>query len=142
VAQVDDQLAEISWRDPWYPEATDLRVNWRTRVTHPEQRKRYAEEAIGMIDRLAMLSPTLGLYGFRARAGFNSEQPAVVVESVSAYAKLAGRMVKFRINSADSLRQDQKALTTILDDSARLPGSDPGRLAEVRAEVAALSQIN
>ena len=82
------------------------------------------------------------MYGFRARAGFNAQQPDVVIESVSAYAKLAGRMVSFRINSVASLRQDQKALGTILDDAAKLPGVDAARLAEVRAEVAALEKIS
>jgi hypothetical protein len=41
----------------------------------------------------------------------------------------------------ESLRQDQKALTTILDDAAKMAGADAARMAEVRAEVAALAQI-
>jgi predicted membrane-bound spermidine synthase len=141
VAQADGELAEIPWTDAWYPEASELRINWRTRVTNPQQKKRYGEEAIGMIDRACLLSPTLALYGFRARAGFNSERPEIVVESVASYAKLAGRMVTFRINSVESLRQDQKALTTILDDAAKMSGVDTVRLGEVRAEVAALARI-
>jgi len=141
VAQSDDRLAEIGWTDPWFAEANELRINWRTRVTSPQQKKRYAEEAITMIDRACLLSPTLALYGFRARAGFNSDQPEIVVESVSAYAKLAGRMVRFHVNAPESLRQDQKALTVILDDAARMTGVDTVRLAEVRAEVAALAKI-
>jgi hypothetical protein len=141
VARADEKLAEIPWSDPWYPEAAEMRINWRTRVVNAQVLKRYGEEAIAMIDRSCLLSPTLALYGFRARAGFNAGQPAVVIESVSAYAKLAGRMVRFHINPAESLRQDQKALTMILDDAAKMAGADATRIAEVRAEVAALAQI-
>jgi hypothetical protein len=141
VAQSDGQLAEVSWTDAWFPEANELRINWRTRVLSPQQKKRYGEEAIAMIDRACLLSPTLALYGFRARAGFNAERPEIVVESVSAYAKLAGRMVSFRVNSVESLRQDQKALTTILDDAAKMSGVNAARLAEVRVEVAGLANI-
>jgi hypothetical protein len=141
VALADDKLAEIAWSDPWHPEAAEMRINWRTHVMNPQVMKRYGEEAIAMIDRSCLLSPTLALYGLRARAGFNAAQPEIVVESVSAYAKLAGRMVRFHINPVESLRQDQKALTTILDDAAKMAGADAARMAEVRAEVAALAQI-
>jgi hypothetical protein len=141
IAQSDDQLAAIPWTDAWYPEASELRINWRTRVTSPQQKKRYAEEAIAMIDRACLLSPTLGLYGFRARAGFNADRPEIVIESVSAYARLAARMVTARVNPVESLRHDQTALTTILDDVARMSGVDVIRLAEVRAEVAGLAKI-
>jgi len=101
VARADDRLAEIAWSDPWYAEAAEMRINWRTHVMNPQVMKRYGEEAIAMIDRSCLLSPTLALYGLRARAGFNAAQPEIVVESVSAYAKLAGRMVRFHINPVD-----------------------------------------
>jgi len=63
-------------------------------------------------------------------------------QRIGRYAKLAGRMVSFHVNSVESLRQDQKALTTILDDAAKMAGIDAVRLAEVRAEVAALARIS
>jgi spermidine synthase len=139
VARADALLAEVPWTDPWYPEAIELRINWRTRVTNPEQQKRFGDEALTMIDRLAIMSPTLGLYGLRARAGFASKRPGVVVESVSNYARLAAGMVRSNVNTAESLRQDTRALTEILDDAEKLPGVDLARLAEVRAEVAAMT---
>jgi hypothetical protein len=139
VAIADAQLAEIPWNDPWYPEALELRVNWRTRVNNPEQKKRYGDEAIPMIDRLAIMNPTLALYGMRARAGFAAQRPAVVVESVSNYARLAAGMGRAGIVSADALRQDSKGLGAILDDAARMKDSDAARIAEVRAELAALA---
>src|SRR5688572_17839244 len=48
VAVADDRLAEIAWADAWYPEALDLRINWRTRVTGGGQARRYGDEAIPM----------------------------------------------------------------------------------------------
>jgi hypothetical protein len=58
---------------------------------------------------------------------------------VSNYARLAGGMVHSGVNTAESLRQDSRALVQILDDAEKMPGVDLARLAEVRAEVAALT---
>jgi hypothetical protein len=141
VAKADPQLAEIPWTDPLYPETNDLRINWRTRVNATEIRKRFAEEALQMIDRACLLNPTLTLYGFRARAGFGAERPDIVLESVAAYAKFAAALVRSRVKTVATLRQDQKALGAILDDAAKLPGVEPVRLAEVRVTVARLAQL-
>jgi hypothetical protein len=138
VAAADDQLAEIGWSDAWYPEALELRVNWRTRVTSPEQSRRFGEEAIPMIDRMSIMNPTLSLYGMRARAGFAAKNPAVVVESVSAYARLAAGLARAGVISSEALRQDSKSLNSILADAERMSGADRARIAEVRAEVATL----
>ena len=91
-----------------------------------------------MIDRLALMNPTLALYGMRARAGFAAKRPDVVVESVSSYARLAAGMARAGIVSNDALRQDGKALGGILDDASRMPQADAARIAEVRGELAAL----
>jgi hypothetical protein len=139
VARADSLLAEVPWTDPWYPEAIELRINWRTRVNNPEQQRRLGDEAITMIDRLGIMSPTLGLYGLRARAGFASQRSSVVVESVFSYVLLANNMMQSGVNTAESLRQDSRALLQILDDAEKLPNVDLVRLAEVRAEVAALT---
>jgi spermidine synthase len=141
VAMTDARLAEIPWTDAWYPEAIELRIHWRTRVTSPEQKVRFAEEALAFIDRSALMGPTLGLYGFRMRAGFTVRRPDIVLESVFVYAKLAAGMTRSGVNPPDSLRNDAKALGSMLDDAAKLPGIDTARLAEVRAEVAKLNSI-
>ncbi len=39
VASTDSRLAEIPWTDGWYPEAVELRINWRIRVTIPRRRR-------------------------------------------------------------------------------------------------------
>jgi spermidine synthase len=135
VALADEDLAQVAWTDLWYAEAIELRVNWRIRVTEAKARKRYADEAITMIDRLAIMSPTLNLYGLRTRAGFAADRPDIVVESLSNYARLALGMVRAGVNTPESLRKDAAALRQILDDVARQPGSDTARIAEVRAEI-------
>ena len=112
-------LAEIPWTSVWYAEALELRVNWRLWVSDARDRKRFGDEAISMIDRLAIMSPTLNLYGLRARAGFAAERPEVVVESLSNYARLAASMVKAGVNTPESLRKDASALRNVLDEAGQ-----------------------
>ena len=138
VALADAELGELPWTDVWYSEAVELRVNWRIRVSDEKKRKRYADEALTMIDRLAIMSPTLNLYGLRTRAGFAAGRPEVVVESLSNYARLAVGMVRAGVNQPAQLRKDAQALREVLDEVARLPGVDAARVAEVRAEITSI----
>jgi spermidine synthase len=138
VAQADARLAEIPWQDTWYPEALELRANLRTLVTGQEEAKRYGEQAIQMIDRVAIMNPTLLLYGMRARAGLSAGRPAVIVESASSYARLATNLVRAGAINAASLRDNGKFLQSMLAAAAKMPGADPTRIADVRAEVAAV----
>jgi spermidine synthase len=135
VAMADSELAEVPWTDVWYAEALELRANWRIHITSPKERVRYAEEAIMMIDRLAIMSPTLNLYGLRARAGYAANRPDIVVESVSNYARLALGMVGAGLNTLESLEGNLKALRGALDNVSTLPGADAARIAEVREEI-------
>jgi spermidine synthase len=139
VARADDRLAEIPWADGWYPEALELRVNWRTRVTNADQARRFADQAIPMIDRMTIMNPTLNLYGMRTRAGFAAQRPSVVVESVSSYVRLASGMVRAGVLSGETLRKDAAALRDILKDAEKMKGADAPRIAEVRAEIARLA---
>jgi UDP-N-acetylglucosamine 2-epimerase len=68
-----------------------------------------------------------------------TERPEVVVESLSNYARLAAGMVKAGVNTPESLRKDARALRNVLDEVAKLPKVDAARIAEVRAEIAALT---
>ena len=131
----DERLSNIPWTDAWYPEALELRINWRTRVTTPQQVRQFGDEAIPMIDRMTIMGPTLPLFGMRTRAGFAAQRPGVVVESVSNYIRLAGGMARAQVITFDSLRQDAKALADILNDAQKMPGADAARIAEVRAEI-------
>jgi hypothetical protein len=135
VAMADERLAEIPWIAAWYPEALELRVDWRTRVTSGGQARRFGDEAIPMIDRVAVLNPTLQLFGMRTRAGIAAQRPSVVVESVSSYARLAANMVRARVIAEQAFRTDAVALRNILVEAEKLKGADAARIAEVRAEL-------
>jgi spermidine synthase len=139
VVKDEAALAETSWSDTWYPEALDMRVNWRTRVSNPEQSRGFADEAISMIDRMSIMSPTLPLYAMRARAGFTTRRPAIVVESVSSYARLAAGMARAGLIKPEALRKDSASLRDMLTDALKLPGADAARVAEVRAEISRLT---
>jgi spermidine synthase len=138
VAMADAKLAEVPWTDVWYAEALELRVNWRIRVNGAKERKRFGDEAIMMIDRLAIMSPTLNLYALRTHAGFAANRPEIVVESLSNFARLAQNMARAGINTPESLRGEAQALSDVLNNVATLPGADAARIAEVRAEIKTL----
>jgi hypothetical protein len=133
VAAADSRLAEIPWTYEWYPEVVELRVNWRIRVS--QHQRRFGEEALTLIDRTAIMSPTLGLYGLRARAGFAAERPEVVVESVYNYVKLGTGLVRSGAIVPKSLQSDAITLRRLLDEAARMKGVNSERLAEVRRGV-------
>ena len=82
------------------------------------------------------MTPSLPLYGLRARAGFSAERPEVVVDSVYNYMKLATNMVRSGFNTEAALRQDAKVMRTLLDDAGKLAGANTQRIAEVRAMIA------
>jgi len=142
VARADQRLAEIPWTDAWYPEALELRINWRTRVNNPEQMRRFGDESISMIDRMIIMNPTLTLYGMRARAGFASQRPGIVVESVFNYARLASHMARAGAVTAEAMRHDAMQLRQVLSDAEKMPGVDAARAAEVRAELDTLMPIS
>ena len=91
-----------------------------------------------MIDRMSIMNPSLQLYGMRARAGFAAQRPAIVVESISNYVRLAAGMVRARVIDAAVLRRDSGSLRDMLDAALKLPGADKPRITEVRAEIARL----
>lgn len=135
VAQLDQQLGQIPWTDAWYPEAMDLRVNWRLQVSDPVLARRYADEALLLLDRVAIMTPTLSTYGLRTRAGVASGRPQVVLESLSSYARLALGMVRVGMQTPESLRNESQVLKQMLDSVAAQPVLDAARVAEVRAEI-------
>jgi spermidine synthase len=138
VALADSELARIGWTDAWYPEAAELRANWRLRVANPDEKRRYAEEALLMLDRLAGMSPTVSLYGLRTRAGLAADRPDVVLESLSNYARLALGLLRAGLQSQEAMQEETDALVDVLETVARKPGVDPLRVGEVRAEISLL----
>jgi spermidine synthase len=138
VAIADSGLAEIPWRDAWYPEALEIRVDWRTQVNSPEHMRRFGDEAIPMVDRMVIMNPTLMLLKIRAQAGLAAERPGVVVESLSSYARLATDLGRRGDVRPEALRNDANSVRGFLDRAASMPGADTVRIEEVRAEVAAM----
>jgi spermidine synthase len=139
VAIADAELASIPWTSVWYAEALELRVNWRIRSSDPKNRKRYGDEAVMMIDRLAIMNPTLNLHALRSQAGLAAERPEIAIESLANYAQLATGMIRAGVNTPESFRQDVQTLASMLDGIATLPGADATRIAEVRGGLATFS---
>jgi spermidine synthase len=138
VVAADAGLAEILWRDAWYPEALEMRVDWRTQVSSPEHMRRFGDEAIPMVDRMVIMTPTLLMLKMRAQAGLAAQRPAVVVESLSNYARLSAEMGRHGQVALESLKNDAKSVRAFLDRAAAMSGADAVRIEEVRAEVAAM----
>ncbi len=135
VAAADQDLARVPWTHAWYSEALEMRASWRTQVTNPDQKRRFGDETIAMIDRLVIMYPTLNLYALRARGGFSAERPEVVAESVANYTRVAQGLGAQGAASAETLRQDAQALRKVLADAGKLPHADQARIEEVRADV-------
>ena len=138
VVAADAGLAEIQWRDAWYPEALEMRVDWRTQVSSPEHMRRFGDEAIPMIDRMIIMTPTLLMLKVRAQAGLAAQRPAVVIESLSNYARLSTEMGRHGQLAAQSLKNDANSVRAFLDRAAAMSGADAVRIEEVRAEIAAM----
>ena len=78
LAALDNELARSNPTDIWYPEAVQLRADWRTKVLDQPQ---YPFDALRMVDRALVISPTLDLYVLRAAAGSALDDEAVFIES-------------------------------------------------------------
>ena len=78
LAALDDELARSNPTDIWYPEVVQLRADWRTKVLDQPQ---YPFDALRMVDRALVISPTLDLYVLRAAAASALDDDATFVES-------------------------------------------------------------
>jgi hypothetical protein len=85
------------------------------------------------------MTPTLLLLKIRAQAGLAAQQPAVVVESLSSYARLSSDLARAGQVPAAAVRSDANSLRAFLDRAAGMPGADAVRIGEVRAEVDAMA---
>ena len=78
LAALDGELARSNPTDIWYPEVVQLRADWRTKVL---DRPQYPFDALRMVDRALVISPTLDLYVLRAAAASALDDDATFVES-------------------------------------------------------------
>jgi hypothetical protein len=135
VAALDPTVAGADVLDPWYPEAVELRANWRGRVTSAERKRQLGDEAIALVDRLLTNMPTTALYGLRIRAGMTAERPDVAVESIFNYGRSAGGTLRARGATAAEFAEEMKGLLDLLATAEKMTGVDRERLAEVRTEI-------
>lgn len=137
VARLDAALASASWTDPWFADAVQLRAEWRARVTNPGISKALADEAITMLDRLAVVQPSLALHVLRSRAALTADRPDVLIEAVAQIAQwttaLAGADASTRQRSATTMRE----LLSLLEGRENDARVDKIRLAEVRDRIRA-----
>lgn len=85
VRALEPRLAAARTVDGWHPEATQLRIEWRTRATGDDRMAR-AREALQLVDRMIARRPASDLYVLRAAATLSLGDGAAFLESASAFA--------------------------------------------------------
>jgi hypothetical protein len=134
LSKLDSALAEARWTDPWFTDATQLRAEWRSRVANEELRQRYADEALALIDRAALLAPNLALFELRTRAALAADRPAVLLESVALVSVYAPPALRNRPPGERSAgRGSLERLLDYLSDEKTVSRFDATRLGEVKA---------
>ncbi len=137
LARLDPLLAAAAWTEPWFADALQLRAEWRSRVTNPGVSKALADEAIAMLDRLAVVQPSLGLHVLRSRAALTADRPDVLVEAVAQIAQWTTALARSdpatEQRSATTLRE----LLSLLDGRDSDSRVDKARIAEVRERIRA-----
>ena len=92
LAALDNDLARSNPTDIWYPEVVQLRADWRTKVLDQRQ---YPFDALRMVDRALVISPSLDLYVLRAAAASALDDDAAFVESGRyVYGYLASKLAR------------------------------------------------
>jgi spermidine synthase len=87
VAVLDPELARAEVTDLWYPDATQLRAQWRSRAVGETA---FSLDAIRLIDRVLAIRPSLDLLVIRAAAADVVGDPDAFIESVRYASQIAG----------------------------------------------------
>jgi spermidine synthase len=86
LAASDAMLASAAWTDAWKFDSIDLRVQWRLHLEGTtDLRRRYGDEAIGIIDAAVVVEPQTMLYALRVQSALAAHRPAAIAESVWEY---------------------------------------------------------
>ena len=97
LAALDNELARSNPTDIWYPEVVQLRADWRTKVM---EQPRYPFDALRMVDRALVISPSLDLYVLRAAAASALDDDEAFVESGRyVYVYLADKLERARLGA-------------------------------------------
>jgi spermidine synthase len=141
IAALDATLAGADLLDPWYAETVEARADWRGRASTGKHKRQVGDEAIALIDRLIANQPTAALFGLRIRAGITAERPEIVTEAIFNYARsLAGQARAMGAGTFAATRTELDNVAKYLPEVEKMPGADAERIAEVRTEIARLSQ--
>ena len=129
-------LAAVPTTDLAFPLASRLRAAWRTNVPNPEQRRRYALEALQIIDLAIAFEAEPRDYLIRAAAASIADRPHALLET----ARSALRILEWKSTTADARGLDdlQGTASKILGLLEPLSGDDRVpryRLQEVRARL-------
>jgi spermidine synthase len=98
LVELEERLAASVPTDIWYPEATQLRVEWRTKVTAEGMERKLALAALRMADRALLISPALDIYVLRAVCGLMLKDPYVFVES----SRYVGAFIEAKLEYAEN----------------------------------------
>ena len=100
VANLDSELARIPWTSIWIDQVSQLRVEWRARVTNPDLRHQYGAEAQQIVDRISMIRSIPQMFLLRAWAT-NGVNSAALMESIGRYSLI---VLQNQNNMDDGLR--------------------------------------
>ena len=137
LAALDGELGRSDVTDVWYSEVVQLRADWRTKVMDAP---RYPFDALRMIDRALVISPTLDLFVLRAAAASALDDVAIFVESgryVHAYlrSKLERAEQGTYVISDEELETTQLRLTAFDSKLTELAEAGGLRAADVHDDI-------
>ncbi len=136
LSALDTKLAQARWTDPWYLEAAQLRADWRGRVTTPGRKRQLGDEAIILIDRLAVVTPGVGLYALRARAALAAERPDVLIESVAMYGRMTLAIAATRGPAErEEARSNVQSALELLRNAEAQAGANKERVEQIRTQL-------
>jgi spermidine synthase len=142
LAKMDDSLAQVPWISQWFAQASQLRAEWRVRVSNPNLRTNFSSQAVAMIDRVSLNQVVPQMLILRAVAGFGINSPQTSLESISKYASLVVQNQNFLNDSSRASfgggLQTLRPMLAKLQSDASL---DKARLTEVQNLFAQASSL-
>ena len=146
LVQLEEQLAESKPTESWYPEASQLRAEWRTRLKAEGLQRNLPREALDIIDRSLLIAPELDLYVLRALCGLLLKDAYVYLES----SRFVSKYIELKLDLAKSgdylLTPEERALMlTRLQELGKKLESElvkpvKGRAHELRLEMKELAR--
>jgi hypothetical protein len=137
VAALDPALATAAWTDAWRIDATMLRAEWRARVSNDDKAKGFADQALEMLDRDTLFSPSPAAFGLRLSAALAADRPAVALETMDSLATwdLALSQRNISADMRQRIRTRLSQMQPVLEQKAQDPRLDAARVAEVREKL-------